>query len=70
MEELLGPNMNILQDFRGMVIRLTDERLAHILEHPEMARMEAEIERTLENPRGLLNHSAIPKHTASISALW
>jgi hypothetical protein len=50
MEGLLGPEMKILQDFRGMAIRLTDERLAHILEHPEIAGMEAEIGRTLRKP--------------------
>lgn len=33
-----------------MGIRLTDERLAHILEHPEMEEMEAEIGETLAAP--------------------
>lgn len=42
--------MRVLQDFQGLRIRLTDERLAHILEHPEMAGMEAAIEETLKNP--------------------
>jgi hypothetical protein len=35
--------MKVLNDFRGLAIRLTGERLAHILEHPEMAEMEAAI---------------------------
>ncbi|MCZ7640697.1 MAG: hypothetical protein M5U12_34355 [Verrucomicrobia bacterium] len=35
--------MKILRDHEGLAIRLTDERLAHILEHPEMAAMEAAI---------------------------
>jgi hypothetical protein len=30
--------MNVLWDFQGLAVRLTDERLAHILEHPEMAK--------------------------------
>lgn len=32
-------------------MRLTDERLAHILEHPELIGMEAEIERVLLKPQ-------------------
>jgi hypothetical protein len=39
-----------LRDFQGLEIRLTDERLAHILEHPEMSGMEEAIEVTLKNP--------------------
>ena len=31
-------------------VRLTDERLAHILEHPEMAGMEDELARVLQSP--------------------
>lgn len=42
--------MKILSDYRGMAIRLTDERLAHILEHPEMAGLEDAIAKTLANP--------------------
>jgi hypothetical protein len=34
----------------GRRIRLTDERLAHILEHPEMVDMEPRIAETLTNP--------------------
>jgi len=28
--------MRVIHDYQGVSIRLTDERLAHILEHPEM----------------------------------
>jgi hypothetical protein len=42
--------MPILQDVRGLAIRLTDERLAHILEHPEMTTLQASIEETLRRP--------------------
>ena len=42
--------MKVLRDFQGLSIRLTDERRAHILEHPEMAPMEAGIEETLLEP--------------------
>jgi hypothetical protein len=40
-----------LTDCFGRVVRLTDERLAHILEHPEMRGMEAEIGRILQTPQ-------------------
>lgn len=33
--------MRILHDYQGLAIRLTDERLGHILEHPEMDSMES-----------------------------
>jgi len=36
--------VKILNDHEGRAIRLTDERLAHILEHPEMQGMEGRIE--------------------------
>jgi hypothetical protein len=42
--------MKILHDFRGLAIRLTDERREHILEHPEMMEMEPAIEETLRDP--------------------
>ncbi|MCX6937000.1 MAG: DUF4258 domain-containing protein [Verrucomicrobia bacterium] len=43
--------MKTIQDCFGHTVRLTDERLAHILEHPEMREMEAEIERVLTTPQ-------------------
>ncbi len=43
--------MRILEDCFGRQVRLTDERLAHILEHSEMKNMEVEIERTLHLPQ-------------------
>lgn len=42
--------MKTIHDFQGLAIRLTEERLTHILEHPEMAGMEAAIEQTLLHP--------------------
>lgn len=42
--------MKTIRDCFGQDVRLTDERLAHILEHAEMAGMEAEIERVLKAP--------------------
>ena len=43
--------MKMLTDCFGHQVRLTDERLAHILEHPEMKEMGAEIERVLVRPQ-------------------
>lgn len=42
--------MKALKDYLGRTVRLTDERLAHILEHPEMAGFEAVLGETLEHP--------------------
>ena len=42
--------MTILEDCFGRKVRLTDERLAHILEHPEMRELAAEVERVLRRP--------------------
>ena len=42
--------MRIVTEFFGTAVRLTDERLTHVLEHPEMLGMEPEIERTLIHP--------------------
>ena len=43
--------MQQVADCFGQLVRLTDQRLAHILEHPEMRGMEAEIERVLQHPQ-------------------
>lgn len=46
--------MRILRDFQGLGVRLTEERLEHILEHPEMTDREAAIEETLLSPEQVL----------------
>ena len=43
--------MKTLEDCFGGKVRLTDERLAHILEHPEMSGLAAEVERVLRQPQ-------------------
>lgn len=43
--------MKLLDDCFGHKVRLTDERLAHILEHAEMADMAADVERVLLSPQ-------------------
>ncbi len=42
--------MKIVHDCFGRTVRLTDERIAHVLRHLEMVGMEQEIERVLESP--------------------
>ncbi|MBI1923216.1 hypothetical protein HYR99_03090 [Candidatus Poribacteria bacterium] len=46
--------MIMLRDFHGRDIRLTDERLAHILEHPEMQGQEQRIAETLLTPDSVI----------------
>ncbi|UBF27598.1 hypothetical protein K9N68_06650 [Kovacikia minuta CCNUW1] len=43
--------MPILLDYQNREVRLTEERLAHILDHPEMVGMEAQIADTLRQPK-------------------
>jgi hypothetical protein len=40
--------MPILLDYQDRQVRLTEERLAHILTHPEMIGMESQIANTLK----------------------
>ena len=42
--------MRLIKDCFGRSVRLTDERLAHILEHVEMVGMEDELDRILQTP--------------------
>ena len=42
--------MKILADAWGRRVRLTDERLAHILEHPEMRGLQGRISHVLRRP--------------------
>lgn len=53
--------MRVLHDHEGLAIRLTDERLAHILEHPEMAGMEQAIEATLRGPERVVGSLSDPQ---------
>ncbi len=46
--------MKILPDYAGRQVRLTDERLQHILEHPEMADMETSLEETVREPQSVV----------------
>jgi len=53
--------MKVLNDFEGLAIRLTDERLAHILDHPEMVSMEAAVEETLLQPERVVQSFSDPQ---------
>lgn len=53
--------MKVLHDFQGLSIRLTDERLAHFLEHPEMRGLEAAIEETLLHPQQVVESFSDPQ---------
>ena len=46
-----------IQDCFGHSVRLTDERLEHILEHPEMSGLGGEIEQVLRTPREWFDHA-------------
>jgi hypothetical protein len=50
--------MKTLIDYQGRSVRLTDERLAHVKEHPEMVNMEIALEETLRVPRLVIRSSA------------
>jgi hypothetical protein len=49
-----------ITDYAGRPVRLTDERLQHILEHPEMAGMEEAIHETLAVPSLVLQSRSDP----------
>ena len=49
------------RDFEGRIIRLTEERWAHIREHPEMVGMERSIAQTLASPEAVIRSLADPK---------
>ena len=42
--------MKVIQDCYGRSVRLTDERLTHILGHAEMVGMANKLERVLQRP--------------------
>jgi len=53
--------MKIFRDYEERTIRLTDERLAHILEHPEMQGMGDRIAETLGHPKRVLESLSDPQ---------
>jgi hypothetical protein len=53
--------MRILRDFEGTAIRLTDERLEHILSHPELSGLAASIGEVLGNPEMVVQSRTDPE---------
>lgn len=53
--------MKLLTDYEGRIIRLTNERLDHILEHPEMKDMGKLIEETLSKPERVIQSISDPE---------
>jgi hypothetical protein len=53
--------MKIFRDYEGRAVRLTEERLAHILEHPEMQGMEERIGETMGRPDRVLESLSDPQ---------
>jgi hypothetical protein len=53
--------MKIVQDYQGRDVRLTDERLRHILEHSEMADLERGIEETIRHPQFVIESRTDPE---------
>jgi hypothetical protein len=49
-----------LLDYQGRNVRLTDERLDHILEHPEMRGLESALAETLRSPTLVIESRADP----------
>lgn len=56
--------MKVIVDYAGRQVRLTDERLRHILEHPEMAGMETAMVETVGQPQLVVQSSS--DETASL----
>lgn len=50
--------MKVFTDYQGTPVRLTDERLAHIVEHPEMTNMLNALEETLRHPQLVIRSNA------------
>ena len=49
--EPMPDGLKTVADCFGNAVRLTEERMAHILEHPEMKEMGAEIDQLLTGPQ-------------------
>jgi hypothetical protein len=52
--------MRLLRDHEGHLVRLTEERMVHILTRPEMADTEAALEATLATPDWVVQSNSDP----------
>lgn len=53
--------MKLFRDFEGRPIRLTDERLKHILDHPEMVGIIDAVPETLAHPEEVIQSLSDPE---------
>ena len=53
--------MRVFRDYQGRAVRFTDERHRHILDHPEMAAVDAEIEHALAGPDSVVESVSDPE---------
>jgi len=53
--------MHLYVNYQGICVRLTEERLAHILEHPEMKDVEPRIHQTLARPERVIESLSDPQ---------
>jgi hypothetical protein len=53
--------VKLIRDYEGRTVRLTDERLTHILEHREMAGMEHAVAETVESPTLVVQSRSDPR---------
>jgi hypothetical protein len=53
--------VRLIRDHNGLAIRFTDERHRHILEHPEMAGVDDEIEHALAAPDSVVESVSDPE---------
>ncbi len=44
----------MIHDYQGLAIRLTNERLAHVLDHPELSGLEDAVAQTLIQPHKVI----------------
>jgi hypothetical protein len=56
-----GSGMTRLSDYAGLSIRFTDERSAHVMEHPEITELETAIEETLLRPEKVVESFSDPQ---------
>jgi hypothetical protein len=61
--------MKKLKDCFGYSVRVTDERLAHILDHPEMKEMEVEIAKVVQQPQIVRRSRSDANSTAVLRVL-
>jgi hypothetical protein len=53
--------IQVIRDYEGLAIRLTEERLAHIAEHAEMAGLIEAIPETLQAPERVVGSLSDPQ---------